>query len=46
MENIIPDVVRSRWPMQKIMDYILTVVGVKEKAEVVDLDSRRERVGN
>jgi hypothetical protein len=30
-----------RDPMQKITDYILSKAGVKEKAEVVDLDSRR-----
>jgi integrase len=38
---IIPDVERLRKPMQKITDYILSKAGVKEKAEVVDLDSRR-----
>jgi integrase len=38
---IIPDVERLRKPMQKITDYILSKAVVKEKAEVVDLDSRR-----
>jgi hypothetical protein len=41
MEYIIPDVERLRDPTQKITSYILRKAGVKEKAEVVDLESRR-----
>ncbi len=39
---IIQDPERLRKPMQKITDYILSKAGVKEKAAVVDLDSRRK----
>lgn len=38
---IIADVERLRKPMQRITDYILKTAGVKAKAEVVDLGSRR-----
>ena len=38
---IIADVERLRKPMQKITDYILTVAGVKPKAEVIELNSKR-----
>ena len=39
---IIADVERLRKPMQRITDYILKVAGVKPKAEVVELASRRK----
>ena len=38
---IIADVERLRKPMQNITDYILKVAGVKPKAEVIELSSKR-----
>ena len=42
---IITDVERLRDPMQKITNYILRKAGVREKGEVVELDSRRGVTG-
>jgi integrase len=39
---IIADVERLRKPMQQITDYILRTAGVKAKAEVIELGSRRK----
>jgi hypothetical protein len=41
LSKLVTDVERLRRPIQKITNYILRKAGVKEKAGVVDLNSRR-----
>ena len=40
---IIADAERLRAPMQKIIDYVLKLAGVRETAEAVKLDATRSK---